>query len=77
MTDDAVGSPEATPRVKGSLGIDESGTDGVSGAFDDPGEESVGALEVPAESFWPPQAATMTVAPRAKNIRREIGEFTG
>jgi hypothetical protein len=51
MTDDAVGSPEATPSVKGSFGIDELGTNEVSGVFDDSGEESVGALEVPAESF--------------------------
>jgi len=73
MTDSLVGSPDATPNVKGSLARFDAGTGLVVGVT------FVGSLLRTGSVVWVPeyffeQATTATEALRAKNIRREIGE---
>jgi len=60
--------------VNGSVAIEEVGTDGVVGAPDESEDEPGAVSDGFAELLEPPQAVTTTDAPRAKNIRREIGE---
>ena len=75
ITDWSVGSPEATPRVNGSLVRSVGGTGEVVGAADVEGTDESGDGSV--EGSFLEQATTTTEALKAKNMRREIGEVIG
>jgi hypothetical protein len=72
ITDSVVGSPDATPRVNGSPDSVTCGTGLVVGAEV---VDASGCVSADFSSFE--QATTTTEAPRARNIRREIGEVIG